>query len=255
MSWVEKEDNHPAWLADYCSYLYKHCADFLDVLLLEDWIKSNTIAADIPIGYGLGSSGALTAAIYDIAKMREATVDHSEQLSVLQHKLGLMESFFHGMSSGFDPLISYLQSPILRKNDKLHVLDAGVVNLPLHCYLLDSGAARSGKNMISKFLENYNDNKDQIDQLSGLNNKVINKALSETEALVFYEDIKSISELQHVAMSYMIIDDLKPYWQEGLNTDEYYIKICGAGGGGYYLVFSMKELSTIGPFNLQKVFS
>lgn len=256
MSWIKKKDDHPSWLAEYCSYLSVHCSQFLDIKLLENWIEDNTIAADIPIGYGLGSSGALTAAIYDIAKIKSKE-DPSGELSSLQQNLGLMESYFHGKSSGFDPLISYLKSPILRKDDKLHVLETSAVNLPLHCFLLDSGSARSGKEMIAQFLENYDVVKAQVDHLSDLNNKVINKALSETEAeaLDFYKDIKSISQLQQEVMPYMIIDDLKPYWQKGINYDEYYIKICGAGGGGYYLVFSMKELSNLGPFKLQKVFS
>ncbi len=252
MSWVDKKDDHPSWLSEYCSYLSDHCPDLLDITVLKKWIMANTIEANIPIGYGLGSSGALTAAIYDIAKTSEGKGDMSN-LSELQHKLGLMESFFHGKSSGFDPLISYLRSPILRKDDELHVLDAKAVKLPLHCYLLDSGAARSGKDMIAKFLENYETNKIQIDQLSTLNSKVIDMLISTSSLSDFYINIKTISALQHKAMPYMIIDDLKHYWQEGLKSDDYYLKICGAGGGGYYLVFSMKELSTIGSYKLQKV--
>ncbi len=249
MSWVKKEEEHPKWLSEYCAYLYEHCSDFIDVVLLESRIKNHTIVADIPIGYGLGSSGALTAAIYDVAKKSES----EEELSDLQEKLGLMESFFHGKSSGFDPLISFLQAPILKREGKLQVLDSSAVSLPVNCYLLDSGSARSGKDMISMFIERYDQFQNRIGELSSINNEVIEDTLHSSSASIFYQNIKTISSIQHDVMSYMIIEELKPLWKHGLLTDDYYIKICGAGGGGYFLVFSLNELQTIGSFKLQKV--
>ena len=67
--------------------------------------------SSIPQGYGVGSSGALVAAIYDKYTIEKITVLENltrEKLLKLKTIFGKMESFFHGKSSGLDPLNSYL---------------------------------------------------------------------------------------------------------------------------------------------------
>ncbi|MFN0036544.1 MAG: hypothetical protein ACKVUS_15875, partial [Saprospiraceae bacterium] len=67
--------------------------------------------SNIPTGYGLGSSGALCAAVYD-RYAREKTSD----LAALKSIFACMENFFHGNSSGIDPLTSFVGEPILIQN-------------------------------------------------------------------------------------------------------------------------------------------
>ena len=62
----------------------------------------------IPLGYGVGSSGALVAAIYDRYKLIEIN-----DIPKLKEFLAKMESFFHGSSSGMDPLQCYLGKPFI----------------------------------------------------------------------------------------------------------------------------------------------
>ena len=72
--------------------------------------------SSIPQGYGVGSSGALVAAIYDKYATDKITVLENltrEKLLKLKIIFSKMESFFHGKSSGLDPLNSYLSLPIL----------------------------------------------------------------------------------------------------------------------------------------------
>ena len=72
--------------------------------------------SSIPEGYGVGSSGAICAAIYDhYALNRIDPEEHINKESILTLKttLGQMESYFHGKSSGLDPLICYLKLPVL----------------------------------------------------------------------------------------------------------------------------------------------
>ena len=64
------------------------------------------LASNVPSGYGLGSSGTLVAAVYDRYAMQKT--DDCLQLKTL---FGQMESFFHGSSSGIDPLQCYLGQP------------------------------------------------------------------------------------------------------------------------------------------------
>jgi len=65
------------------------------------------VFANIPIGYGLGSSGAITAAAY-----RRYVVEPASELASLREQLAALESYFHGKSSGLDPLVSYLDKAV-----------------------------------------------------------------------------------------------------------------------------------------------
>jgi mevalonate kinase len=39
----------------------------------------------------------------------------------------------------------------------------------------------------------------------------------------------------------MIIPEFKSIWKQGIDSDAYYLKLCGAGGGGYLLGFSRNK--------------
>ena len=77
----------------------------------------------IPQGFGLGSSGALCASLFSRYALnsanKEAFLRDPKVVYRLRSYFALMESFFHGSSSGLDPLISYLNQAILirSKND------------------------------------------------------------------------------------------------------------------------------------------
>jgi mevalonate kinase len=84
--------------------------------MLLDIEKGMHFDSSIPQGYGVGSSGALVAATYAqyAEKPIQAENDHTpEQLQQLKSDLAALECYFHGRSSGMDPLICYLQIPIL----------------------------------------------------------------------------------------------------------------------------------------------
>ena len=101
----------------------KRFADYLNSLQIEqpelvsfdieslnaDISKGMYFDSSIPQGYGVGSSGALVAAIYDQYAQDKITVLENltrEKLLKLKSIFGEMESFFHGKSSGLDPLNS-----------------------------------------------------------------------------------------------------------------------------------------------------
>ena len=63
-----------------------------------------------------GSSGALVAAFYDryaLDKISPQDDLSPEKLARLKSIFAAMESYFHGQSSGLDPLNSYLSLPLL----------------------------------------------------------------------------------------------------------------------------------------------
>ena len=80
----------------------------LDLSQLEKDLKEGLwLISNSPIGYGLGSSGAVCAALFDRYGTKKV-----EDRTVLQQTLAELECSFHGKSSGIDPLVSYLQQPL-----------------------------------------------------------------------------------------------------------------------------------------------
>jgi mevalonate kinase len=86
-------------------------SEFLDLDHFMEDIKTGLfLDSTIPQRYGVGSSGALCAAIYSRYAVDpvdpDGTVSNQDMLR-LRDLFSRMESFFHGKSSGFDPLVIY----------------------------------------------------------------------------------------------------------------------------------------------------
>ena len=115
--------------------------------------------SSIPQGYGVGSSGALVAAIYDKYAKDKITVLENltrEKLLKLKAIFAQMESFFHGKSSGLDPLNSYLSLPILISAQD----DIEATGIPSQnntgngtVFLLDSGMVGETAPMVQIFMQ------------------------------------------------------------------------------------------------------
>lgn len=83
------------------------------------------INSTIPVGYGLGSSGAVTAAIFDHYCLRREDISNEDEdyLLHLKKRLSVLESFFHFNSSGIDPLLCYCDKPLLYEENKVELLN------------------------------------------------------------------------------------------------------------------------------------
>jgi mevalonate kinase len=190
----------------------------------------------IPQGYGVGSSGALVAAVFD----RYEQENHSSlDIGKLKKIFSQLESHFHGASSGVDPLISYLNSPILIKSKT----DLGVVTLPKFpkgkggIFLLNTKRSRKTEPLVNLFLEktsNASFNETCETSLRPITNDCINNFLdADTDTLL--KNFKLLSEFQFEHLSPMIPKLYRDLWIEGINTDDYFLKLCGAGGGGFLM--------------------
>src|SRR5690606_7991344 len=96
--------------------------------LNEDIAEGMYFDSSIPQGYGVGSSGALVAAIYDQYALSKITLLEKltrEKLLELKNNLSQMEYFLQGTSSGLDPLKSYMNLPILI-NSKDNIQPPGI---------------------------------------------------------------------------------------------------------------------------------
>jgi len=114
--------------------------------------------SSIPQGYGVGSSGAIVAAFYDKYAQNKITVLENltrEKLLKLKTIFSEMESYFHGKSSGLDPLNSYLSLPILI-NSKDNIEATGIPSQKQEgkgaVFLLDSGIIGETAPMVSIFM-------------------------------------------------------------------------------------------------------
>ena len=216
------------------------------VTLKNDVATGMFFDSSIPQGYGVGSSGALVAAIYDKYAQHKITVLENltrEKLLKLKMIFGQMESFFHGKSSGLDPLNSYLSIPILI-NSKDNIEATGIPTQSLEgngaVFLLDSGIVGETAPMVTIFMEKLKD--------QGFRKMLKDKFIKHTDACVenfLGGDIKSLfantKKLSKVVLNNfkpMIPEQFHTIWQKGIDSNDYYLKLCGSGGGGYILGFT-----------------
>ena len=215
-------------------------------VLKQDVNSGMYFDSSIPQGYGVGSSGALVAAIYDKYANDKITVLENltrEKLVQLKTIFAQMESFFHGKSSGLDPLNSYLSIPILI-NSKDNIEATGIPTQSTQgkgaVFLLDSGIVGETAPMVSIFMENLKDN--------GFRTMLKSQFIKYTDACVenfLRGDVKSLLE-NTKQLSKVVLNNFKPMipeqfhqiWQNGIDTNDYYLKLCGSGGGGYILGFT-----------------
>ena len=242
----EKKSNES--LQKYSDYLanLELSKDFkIDVeAFKKDIEKGLFFDSNIPQGYGVGSSGALVAAIfekYSFKKYNPSTISKT-QLKDLKKIFGELESFFHGKSSGIDPLICYMNLPILIENresvDKVSIPkeEAGKGAI----FLIDSGSIGETGPMVQIFFEklkNEGFRKTLKEEFIKYNNACIDTFLNK-EMTPFFKNLKNLSKWAYVHFKPMIPNNLYNAWKKGLDTNAYYLKLCGSGGGGYILGFA-----------------
>ena len=54
----------------------------------------------------------------------------------------------------------------------------------------------------------------------------------------FAKNVKKLSKVVLKHFKPMIPDTFHQLWENGIETNDYYLKLCGSGGGGYILGFT-----------------
>ena len=212
------------------------CVAFRQVVAGGLYFESN-----IPRGYGVGSSGALCAAIYD--RFFADTADDGD-ISNIRRDLAVMEGYFHGTSSGMDPLVSLMNVPILRELNSYHLLPGLKWPDGIQLFLLDSGVERTTGHLVQEYLQWTTHDNFNIQCLRPLVQSV-DHAISffiNAHLPSFWEHLKLISYLQFDYFRPMMTDSIPALWESTLDEPGIAVKICGAGGGGYYLGFAQEGL-------------
>ena len=253
-------------LLEFCEFL-KDVEDLnLDLDLFKQHIsKGLYFDSSIPRGYGVGSSGALVAAIYDKYSNNKITVLENltrEKLLVLKSIFSKMESYFHGRSSGLDPLNSYLSIPILIKSKN----EINVTGIPSQksngngaVFLIDSGQTGSTAPMVKIFMEKM--------KSEGFRNMINSEFIKHTNLCVdnflsgdiknLFNHTKKLSKIVFDNFKPMIPTDFHDLWKKGIDSESYFLKLCGSGGGGYILGFAPdidKAKNDLKNYNLEVVY-
>jgi mevalonate kinase len=222
--------------------------------------------SSIPQGYGVGSSGALVAAIYDKYATEKVTVlENLTRVKLLKLKtiFAQMESFFHGKSSGLDPLNSYLSLPILiSAQDQIEATGIPSQNTTGKgtVFLLDSGVVGETAPMVQIFMQKM--------KQEGFRSMLKDQFIKHTDHCVdaflagdVHTLFKSTKQLSKVVLSHfkpMIPKKFHQLWASGIESNDYYLKLCGSGGGGYILGFTEdidKARKALSDYKLEVVYN
>lgn len=212
--------------------------------LVKDIRNGLFFDSNIPQGYGVGSSGALVAAIFERYSIRRVQPEEvsKDQLKDLRTIFGQMESYFHGKSSGIDPLICFMNLPILIENKE----SVDKVSIPAShegkgaIFLIDSGMTGETGPMVQIFFEKMKAEgfrKTMKEEFIRYNNACIDTFLKK-EMTPFFKNLKNLSVWAYEHFKPMIPESIYNAWKDGLDTNAYYLKLCGSGGGGYILGFT-----------------
>lgn len=232
--------------AQHLTTLESELVQFDHKRLQADLDKGMYFDSSIPQGYGVGSSGALVAAIYDRYAIEKITVLENltrEKLTTLKTIFATMESFFHGKSSGLDPLNSFLSLPILI-HSKSKIEPTGIPSQSpkgkAAVFLLDSGMTSETAPLVSIFLDNLEApafRKMMKDEFIAISDRCIEHFLNGNITDLF-SDVKKLSSVVLEHFNPMIPKRFRSIWKKGIETNAYYLKLCGSGGGGYILGFT-----------------
>lgn len=232
-------------LHSFSKYLIdnEYFSEHLDLAKLKAELKKGLFFdSNIPSGYGVGSSGAFTAAVYDRFKNGEI-----EDMIELKNFLGKMEDCFHGSSSGLDPLQCYLGKPfILDENMHVNILDDNFIPANLHIFLIDSQIKSDTKTLVNYFKE-QRENPRYFKAYEELYLPFVGRCINSLvsgDVEKFFDDLTHLSYYQTVLFEPMVTERMKPLFFVKREKMHFQIKICGSGGGGFFLGFSDNKEET-----------
>lgn len=218
--------------------LYQFCKeqwfDRLDMNQRSQDIEHNKLnyISSIPISYGIGSSGALVAAIY-----HKYHISHTRMIDTIHQHLSNMESWFHGHSSGMDPLTSLLQHTLYKTQHTIRPVED--IRLPSRT-LIDTQQKGSTKKNVQRFQTAVSDTwfAKSFDEYFVTNTNHAIQTLLNHKTEEFWEALRNLSARTIENLQDLIPSDYQDYRKQWLKTNQYYCKLCGSGGGGFILQYN-----------------
>ncbi len=198
--------------------------------------------SDIPLQYGVGSSAALCAAIYEHygnyqLDLKEVK-DKKNLLSVLKNDFSVMEAYFHGQSSGFDPLVSFINRPVLLGSKQMDLPPAELKTPGYSVYLLDTEVKSPTAPLVRLFLDKMKNKSFEArfqNEFLPANDLAIQSLLTgETPEL--FKQLNVLSAFQAEHLQEMIPAHFRHVVNDML-VSGIPVKLLGSGGGGFLLAF------------------
>jgi mevalonate kinase len=222
---------------------------------VEDIDNGMIFQSDIPLSYGLGISGALTAAVYEsyfepvILPVADLLQPDWEKV---KHTLSVIESHFHGRSSGMDPASCLVNKPLKLKSDEsLSIAEIPGMGPGVTFFLVDTEINSKTGPLLKYFTERMEEQEFQrmvFKDLIPVTECLINNILAGEHSSL----LRCFRELSSIQLQYfcpMIPIGYEGIWEDGLNNNLFYMKLCGSGGGGYLLGFTTDYKKTGKFFN------
>lgn len=219
---------------DYLADIKNNSASIDIDALSRDLNFGLNLSSNVPSGYGLGSSGTLVAAVYDrYAKL------HTNDLMELKSIFGQMESFFHGSSSGIDPLQCYLGKPFRISPQGVELVNGGFLKRDIHICLIDTKIKSNTRPLVQHFKEQRQDEaflsafqRDYVPHVTDCINNLIDGS---NEA--FFASLTKLTKAQLLFLRPMITENTLHLFEQDYDF-HFGVKISGSGGGGYVLGFT-----------------
>lgn len=239
--WIEQPETPSAYkphLERFAQWLHEN--NFGNILDTETFIQELEDGLDmlsnIPIGYGVGSSGAVVAAVYERFALEKFDLGELERLRLI---LASMENFFHATSSGLDPLICYMQQPIHITPNSIQLVTTPLEFAGMHMRLLDCGFPRATHQLVTAFREKMQEPHfhEALQEYISLSNSCI-QAMFTWQPETLRSSLRKLSAWQYHHFDFAIPESLRKEWQDAVLSGNCFYKLCGAGGGGFMLVFS-----------------
>lgn len=195
--------------------------------------------SNIPQQYGLGSSGALVAALF--SNYAAISVPQEELTpELLKADFSILESYFHGKSSGLDPLISFMNKPILiDSNKQICPIEFDMNKSGLAMALIDTKTTGATGPLVKHFIDLFNLPEFKLafdNQFIPANNGCVKSLLNDDKS-VFFQHLEQLVRFQLYHFHRMIPINFHRIISFA-HCSKVFIKLLGSGGGGFLLVFA-----------------
>ena len=209
----------------------------------NDLDKGLYFNSNIPQQYGIGSSGALVAALFSRYAARRS-YEYKLSADLLKVDFAQLEVWFHGKSSGIDPLVSFLNRPLLIDSRKMiQPVQLDLAQTGLSFALIDTLITSPTSPLVQHFIDLFNlpEFKTAFEsQFIPANNGCI-ESLLKNDHSTFFSFLKQLISFQLQHFGRMIPPNFHILISEAL-SQQVYIKLLGSGGGGFLMAISPSEI-------------
>ncbi len=231
-------------LRGFLDYLYliekKGAGIFLNLSQIHKDLENGMFFhSTIPQKYGLGSSGAVCAALFEYYK-RDGMDWKTMPIVRVKTLLARMESYFHGSSSGVDPLSIYFGEPLFICNgDYIRPGAQGAFSgNKMRIFMIDT--MQPGETITNMI---YFEEQMKIDSFQQSFTyqfvPLVNRTIEEWMKGSLKENtIFALSREQLRFLRPMVPPTYDEIWMKGIYTGMFALKMCGSGGGGKILGFT-----------------